>query len=72
MKDYCPADDKDDAEASVTSYDLNATLCFSLWRLKRLPPSDIEKQVLGLWIHELAHMNGHREETAKVLQKMAG
>lgn len=65
----CPAPDKDHADASVTEFSYDATLCFSLKTLHRLPPEALPARLAGLWFHELAHMNGFDEQRAIALEE---
>lgn len=64
----CPAPDKNNADASVTAYDLSAKVCFSLFNLTKIPVESLEVHLAGLWMHELAHMNGMNEATAIMVQ----
>ena len=66
--DYCPADDKDNADASVTYNDLNSSMCFSIFSLKNEPSHSIGKTVFGLFMHEISHMHGHPDKKAYELQ----
>lgn len=58
----CPASNSTHADASVSEYSFNATICFSLKTLQRIPPSNLASHVFGLWIHELYHMTGYKKE----------
>lgn len=65
---FCPAPDKNHAEASVTKFDLTAKLCFSVKALVRIPKTTLLKEILGLLMHESLHMSGAAEETANEWQ----
>ncbi len=67
----CPAPDKDHADASVTEFSFDATICFSLENLTRIPKQSLNAHVLGLWMHELAHMTGAGEAAAKQVEESA-
>lgn len=58
------------ADASVSDYSFDAILCFSLPRLRRIPPAALEAHIFGLWLHELVHMTGEKsEEIANALER---
>lgn len=68
----CPAHNNKDADASVSSYSLDATICFSLYKLRRIPPQALEQQVFALWMHELTHAMGKESETlAEAVERLA-
>lgn len=67
----CPAHDKKDADASVSKFDLNAKICFSLENLKKIPKESLLKHLTGLWIHEITHMFGFDEKSAVLIQNKA-
>lgn len=64
----CPASDKTNADASVSEFDLNAKICFSLENLKNIPRESLLKHVTGLWAHEIGHMFGFQEDVVVLLQ----
>lgn len=66
----CPhRPDEETADASVSSFDLTAKICFSVGNLAKLAPSILLKEVLGLIIHEAAHMGEADEKEARKYQK---
>ena len=51
-----------------TKFQLQASICFSVSRLRLIPPLDLRSRVAALLMHELAHHFGADEETAILLQ----
>lgn len=68
-KGACTADDKIDADASVSRFDLDAEICLSLENLKKIPKESLRKHVTALLAHELTHMFGFNEISAKMIQE---
>lgn len=66
----CAAPEKTNASASVTKLALDASVCFSISELSRIPPESILKHVTSMWAHELAHINGLQEPEAIYAEKM--
>ncbi len=66
----CHAEDKKHADASVSENTLNATVCFSLKTLTRIPKITLEEHIAGLWFHELSHMSGFNEEESQTVEKI--
>lgn len=65
----CPSNTTHHADASVTNYTFQADLCFSLDQLQRIEPNNLLAVVTGLWVHELTHMAGEKnEDWAKIVQ----
>lgn len=60
------------AHASVSKFEIGAEICLSLDHLRRLPPSALLREVLGLLFHEMAHLNGFQENEAHLLQSAFG
>src|SRR6185312_9633793 len=56
-------------EASVSAFDLNAVICFSIGDLTRIPPSGLLREVLSLALHEATHMGGADENEAIAWQE---
>ena len=66
----CPSRDKVHAQASVSEMEIGANICFSLDELSRVPEEALVKQLLGLLIHEIMHLNGYDEEIAQGVQEI--
>lgn len=60
----CITTPKKHADASVSSFTVNADLCFSVGNLTRIPPSTLLREILNLVLHEAAHMGGADEAEA--------
>lgn len=60
---------EESTDAYVSSFDLNAEICFSIGKLMRLPPSDLLRHILGLVLHEATHMGGADEVEARLWQE---
>jgi hypothetical protein len=63
-----PASEQD-ADASVTSHSLDATICFSIGNLRRIAPPLLLREILSLVIHEATHMGGADEAEAQLWQR---
>ena len=48
-------------DASVSSHDQEAAVCFSAYSLQRINSSDLVKHMVGLWVHEIVHTHGFGE-----------
>ncbi len=66
----CHSKDKDHTDASVSKNTLDATICFSLKKLTRIPKITLEEHIAGLWFHELSHMTGHNETDSQNMEKV--
>lgn len=56
-------------DASVSKFDVDAELCFSIGNLQYLPPSSLLRETLALVLHESVHLSGNKdEEQAKAWQ----
>ncbi len=66
----CKSKDKDHADASVSKNSLNATVCFSLAKLTRIPKASLNEHIAGLWMHELSHMAGLNENDSQKVEKL--
>lgn len=56
------------ASASVSEHTFNATICFSVGDLTRIPPSSLLQEVTALLLHEITHMGGAEEPEARIWQ----
>jgi hypothetical protein len=56
------------ADASVSDFNLSATICFSIGNLQRIPPSALLREILSLVVHEVSHLGGADEPEAKIWQ----
>ena len=56
------------ADASVSEFTTNATICISIGNLAHLPESALLQEILSLLIHEVSHMGGAEEAEAKIWQ----
>lgn len=54
--------------AGVSSLSSDATICFNIEKLKKLPVTSLNKALIVLFSHELAHMLGHEEKEAQLFQ----
>lgn len=70
-EDACYYGNKQKADASVTELTENARICFSLKKLQRIPIASLNKHIVSLWMHELAHMEGYNEKQAKIFEGLA-
>ncbi len=66
----CHSKDKNHTDASVSKNTLDATICFSLKKLTRIPKITLEEHIAGLWFHELSHMTGHNETDSQNMEKV--
>ncbi len=66
----CKSKDKDHADASVSKNSLNATVCFSLAKLTRIPKASLNEHIAALWMHELSHMVELNEEESQKVEKL--
>jgi len=58
----CPQSTREHADASVSEYTPDGTVCFSIAQLKRFPPEDLLGETLALLLHESIHLGGVRDE----------
>ncbi len=65
----CQAPNNPHPSASVSEMTLQASICFSIAELRAIPKSALLRQILGLIIHEAAHMRGKNEPDARLHQK---
>lgn len=69
QKGDCPHPaDETTAAASVSEHTFNATICFSIGNLTRIPQSSLLQEITGLVLHEVTHMGGAGEPEAKEWQ----
>lgn len=66
----CPSDNQDHAAASVHPRTREGRICFSIEELVKLTRATAAKEILGLWMHEIAHMNGFDEKDADGIQNL--
>jgi hypothetical protein len=64
----CPSPQNDHPDASVSEFNNKGTICFSIQNLTRIAPANLQQQVLGLLLHETAHLNGWPERQAMDIQ----
>jgi len=69
FRDDGPCYQENGAPADATA-SIRGELCFSVPRLRRIPPSSLVSEILALALHEVAHVFGFNEESAEVLQKL--
>lgn len=70
QKGDCPHPrDETTASASVSEHTFNATICFSIGNLTRIPPSSLLQEITGLVLHEATHMGDAEEPEARSWQK---
>ncbi len=55
--------------ASVTKLDRSGEICISVHGLMRTPAGSLHHDLIGLFIHEAAHLNGFDEQDAQLIQK---
>lgn len=60
---------KKHTDASVSSFDLGAEICFSIENLARISKASLLREVLSLAVHESAHMAGADEAEAVAWQQ---
>lgn len=58
-------DDHSTRIARVTEFNINGKICISLNALKVIAPYDLKNHILGVLIHETAHLAGMNEENAE-------
>lgn len=69
QKGDCPhPPEETTASASVSEHTFNATICFSIGNLTRIPPSSLLQEITGLVLHEVTHMGGAEELEARTWQ----
>jgi hypothetical protein len=67
LKGACQGVFIEDADANVMKKEVGP-VCMSYFLLKRFPKEVLEKEIFALLAHELAHMFGHDEREAKLVQ----
>jgi hypothetical protein len=55
--------------ASVTKLDRSGEICVSIKALMRLPSGNLKPDLIALFAHEIAHLNGADEPAARQIQK---
>lgn len=55
--------------ASVTRLERTGTICISVYGLMRTPSGALHSDLFGLFIHEIAHLNGYGEDEARAIQR---
>ncbi len=65
----CSAENSRHTDASVSAHQNGADVCISIENLKSIPRESIFKEVIGLLIHESAHLEGFKEKEAVKIQK---
>ncbi len=55
--------------ASVTKLDRSGEICVSLQGLMKLPTGNLRRDLVALFAHEIAHLNGADEPTARAVQR---
>lgn len=66
----CSVEDNLHADASVSPMNRQGKICFSIEHLMGQSLYALEAIVAGLWLHELAHMNGLDEASADIVQEL--
>lgn len=56
------------ADASVSEHKVGADICFSIKNLRRLPRTDLQREILSLILHEMSHIAGFDEEKSVKIQ----
>jgi hypothetical protein len=64
----CGSNSSGHSDASVTALKPGADLCFSVPRLRRVPPSALRREILSLLYHEASHLSGFGEADAREQQ----
>lgn len=59
-------DEEGPVDAAATA---GGSLCFSIPRLQKIPPSELSRSVVFLAMHEIAHVYGFDEESSQLLQE---
>lgn len=57
------------ADASVSAFNLNADICFSIENLTRVPEDLLLREILALILHEVSHLGGADEVEAQLWQE---
>lgn len=57
-------------DGSVSSFTVDADVCFSVRNLMRLPPASLLREILSLVLHEAIHMGGGQEPEAVAWQTL--
>src|SRR5262249_12027 len=57
------------ADASVSAFNVSATVCFSIGNLTRISPPVLLREILSLMLHEASHMGGADETEAIAWQE---
>lgn len=65
-----PSPTNQHTDGSVSSFTINADVCFSVRNLMRLPPSSLLRETLSLVLHEAIHMGGGQEPEALAWQEL--
>lgn len=64
----CTGPAHDPAMASVTKLSRDGEVCVSIWGILQQPAASLKADIMGLLIHEIAHLNGYQEEAARKIQ----
>lgn len=65
----CTGPAHEPAMASVTKLSRDGEMCVSIFGIRQQPAATLKSDILGLLVHEIAHLNGYDETAAKALQK---
>lgn len=57
-------------DGSVSSFSIEADVCFSVRNLMQLPPASLLREILSLVLHEAIHMGGGQEPEARAWQAL--
>ncbi len=68
-KGPCAAEGHRHSDASVSSHRIGADVCLSIENLRKIPKESLFKEMIGLLIHEIAHLEGFKETEALKLHK---
>lgn len=55
--------------AAVSKFSKDATICLNIPELMKLPSASLYRELIGLLAHEVAHMLGHDEDAAVLVQQ---
>lgn len=69
LEGYCSGPHDQRFMASVTRLDRQGEMCISAYALMRLPTSNVKYDLIGLFVHEAAHLNGFDEDSARTVQQ---
>jgi hypothetical protein len=69
FQDICYDANGEEKDATVSEHRLGATICFSIERLTRIPRASLVREILGLIVHEWAHVLGEDEDVANEMQE---